>query len=147
MPQYELMYILASQVADDQVPTIADEVKKTITTLGGNVIAEERLGKKKLAYPIKKTRNGHYVVVNFDMPGPAVASLEAKVRTQSASIIRFIIVNLEEHFRRRAKDVVAQAKLPKQLTDEHGNEVGPAPITTEELDTKIEQALTEDVTK
>ena len=88
MPKYELMYILASSVSDDQVPVITEQVKKFVTDFGGTNLEETQLGKKKLAYPIKKTRNGYYVVVSFDMEGTKVNDFDAKIRAPTMSIIR-----------------------------------------------------------
>ena len=158
------MYLLGSHVADDEVPKISQNILKFVEDFGGTEIKETQLGKKKLAYPIGKTRNGHYVVVNFTMDGKKVNELDAKVHTQDSTIIRYLLINLDEHLARTAKDAVAQAKLSKrpQTTDE-----APAPkeetkrefkkekaptaplveINPEELDKKIEEALSEDLTK
>jgi small subunit ribosomal protein S6 len=159
MPQYELMYLLGSHVADDQVSTIADTIRKFVEESGGSEIKEMRLGKKKLAYPIKKTRNGHYVVVNFNMDTKNVSQLDARVRSQGAAIIRYLLVNLEEHFGRLEKDKVEQAKLSRRTPEEMAQKIKEsAPekktkavplldIDSETLDKKIEEALSEDVTK
>ena len=89
MPQYELMYLLGSQVADDQVPAISEQIKKFIGDFGGTDVRETLLGKKKLAYPIKKTRNGHYVVVDFVMEGNKVNELDARIRKTVAFLEGF----------------------------------------------------------
>lgn len=158
MPQYELMYLLGSQVADDQVPTISEQVKKFIGEFGGTDVRETLLGKKKLAYPIKKTRNGHYVVVNFEMDGSKVNALDAKIRTQENAIIRYLLINQEEFLERSKKDKVEQAKLSRRIPPEEAQgsaEQQPAAkkpmpvidLAPEDLDAKIEKALSEDITK
>lgn len=164
MPQYELMYLLGSHVADTEVPAIAEQIKKFVEDFGGSDIREQQLGKKKLAYPIKKTRNGHYVVVNFEMDTKKINDLDAKIRTQNNNIIRYILINIDEHLARLAKDAIIQAKMPVRKQPEAEAEVvekseeksvvekpsKPAPVIEldqEELDKKIEEALNEDVTK
>lgn len=155
MPQYELMYLLGSTVADTDVPAISQQVQKFVADFGGTDIVETQLGKKKLAYPIGKTRNGHYVVVNFTMDARKVGDLDAKIRTQENTIIRYLLINLDEHLERMAKDQIAQSKLPKRiLPPEETAAAKPtkeAPvledINQEDLDKKIEEALTEDLTK
>ncbi|HYF05335.1 MAG TPA: 30S ribosomal protein S6, partial [Patescibacteria group bacterium] len=97
MPKYELMYLLGSHISDDQIPGITESVKKFLGEFGAENVEENQIGKKKLAYPIKKTRNGYYVVVTFDMTGSNINAFEAKVRSQSNNIIRHLIVNLDEH--------------------------------------------------
>jgi small subunit ribosomal protein S6 len=112
MPKYELMYIVASTVSDDQIPAVTDGVLRLIGEVGGTVEREEKLGKKKLAYPIKKTRNGFYDVVVFDMPGAKLGELDTKI-LNTEGIIRHIVVNIEEMLERQAKDLVEQEKMNK----------------------------------
>ena len=156
MPQYELMYLLGSHVADDEVPNISASVLKAAEELGATNIKETQLGKKKLAYPIKKTRNGHYVVVNFEMDAKNINTFDAKIRTQDTNIIRYLIVNLDEHLARLEKDKVEQAKIVRKMpaaetakptTGIQRKKEAPAlvEINEAELDKKIEEALTEDL--
>ncbi len=171
MPRYELMYILASSVSDDQVPATAQEIEQFVTDNGGSDISHEQLGKKKLAYPIKKTRNGHYGVIAFTAEGKGANSLDAKLRTQKATVIRHIIVNIDEHLVRLEKDKEAQAKMnrnrppeaiaadkaeleaasapaPKAEKPVKEKEAKAKPVVTEEvLDEEIEKALNEDIAK
>ncbi len=156
MPKYEMMYIVASSVSDDQIPAVTDGVLKYITELGGTVVKEEKLGKKKLAYPIKKTRNGFYDAVVFEMDGKQVNELDLKLRS-SADIIRHIVVNIEEALVRIQKDAEAQEKMNRSRSErakasgfkgektEQTSE-GKAEISDEKLNQKIEEALSEDLT-
>ena len=166
------MYILASTVSDDQMPEVAGQIVKFVEDFGGSEIQETQLGKKKLAYPIKKTRNGFYGVVDFVMEATKVNALDAKIRTQGNTIIRYILVNMDEHHEHLAKDREVQAKMnhnrPAEMIEKDkqasmGEEVpaskpavkaeaAPAPtpapeLSAAELDIEIEKALTEDVTK
>ena len=158
------MYLLGAHVADDEVPKISAQILKFAEDFGGTEIKESQLGKKKLAYPIGKTRNGHYVVVNFAMDGKDINTFDAKIRTQDQNIIRYLIVNLDEHLARMEKDRIAQSKIVRKgppaevVAAEKAGEAKSAPsakkeapalvdINPEELDKKIEAALTEDLTK
>lgn len=166
MPQYELMYLLGANVADDEVPKISQTILKFAEDFGATEIKETLLGKKKLAYSIGKTRNGHYVVVNFTMDGKNINTFDAKIRTQDASIIRYIIINLDEHLERMEKDRITQSKIVRKgppaevmtpaekmakTPSAESSKKREAPvlleINQEELDKKIEEALTEDLTK
>ncbi len=170
MPQYELMYLLGSHVADDEVPKISASIVKIAEDFGGSEVKETQLGKKKLAYPIGKTRNGHYVVVNFTMDSKNINTFDAKIRTQDANIIRYILINLDEHLERMEKDRIAQSKIVRKGPPEEVVAPVEKPVAKEakaetskkkekkepkivldlnqeELDKKIEEALTEDLTK
>lgn len=168
MPRYELMYLLGSQIADTDIPSVTSSVLKFVEDFGGTDVVEEQLGKKKLAYPIKKTRNGHYVVVTFTMDSQKINQLDARIRTQDQSIIRYLIVNIDEHLARKAKDEALAAKNPRRIPVEEQEEKAPViekkekapkaekkekPVAKLEeldekaLDEKIEAALSEDLTK
>ncbi len=143
MPKYELMYIIGSQISDNDIPEVTGEVKKYIEGKGGIIEKEEELGKKKLAYPIKHQKIGHYVAVNFDAPSDALAEIEHRIRTNQG-IIRHLIINLEEALVRMEKDRKAQAKL--KLVRPKIEEVRAAPARAGrkieiDLDAEIEKAL------
>lgn len=145
MPKYEMMYIVASSVSDDQIPVVTDGVLKFITDLGGSVIKEEKLGKKKLAYPIKKTRNGFYDVVAFEMDGSKVSALDTKMLT-TEGIIRHLTVNIEDALIRIKKDAEAQEKMNRSRSENAKTAEKAKPeITEENIDEKIEEALSEDL--
>ncbi len=153
MPKYELMYIVASTVSDDQIPTVTDGVLNLIKNLGGSIIKQEALGKKKLAYPIKKTRNGFYDLINFEVDSKQINELNTRVLT-SEGVIRHIIVNLEDSIMRQEKDRIAQEKMNKNRAEKseaaeakkvHEPKAAATEITDENLDQKIEEALSEDL--
>ena len=154
MPKYELMYIVASSISDDQIPSVTDGILKLIADNGGTVLKEEKLGKKKLAYPIAKTRNGFYELVNFEFPAKELNALSTKVQN-SEGVIRHIIVNIEEQLERAEKDLAAQEKMNRHRAEKAQGRPIPADngvmakpveaITDENLDAKIEEALREDL--
>jgi len=164
MPQYELMYILAGSISDDQIPEVSAQINQYVADFGGTDIRDNQLGKKKLAYPIKKTKNGFYGVLDFSMDAKKVNDLDAKIRTQDNTIIRYIMVNMDEHLERLSRDREVQTKMNRNRPPEmiNASEESTAPvarttpvkkaepvkeINAEELDKEIEKALTEDITK
>lgn len=158
MPKYELMYILSSAVSDNDVPGIVAEVDKYIVDQGGKLLSSEMLGKKKLAYPIKKTRNGFYVLETFLLDGPKLKEFDNKLLSID-TIIRYMFVNVEEMELRAEKDKKIQEKMrsnrkPQDVPVAEGEAavvVAAQPevkLSETELDQKIEQALeSEDLAK
>lgn len=143
MPKYELMYILSSAVSDEQVPQISSEVDKFITESGGTILTQEMMGKKKLAYPIEKTRNGFYVLQSFNLDPSKVTGLDGKLRSLE-HIIRYIVVSLDEMERRKIKDQELRDKMkPRQRPKpaEAQPAVEEIKLTETELEQKIEKAL------
>jgi small subunit ribosomal protein S6 len=141
MPKYELMYILSSAVSDNDVPAVVSEVDKYISANGGTLLTQEMLGKKKLAYPIKKTRNGFYVVQTFNFEPRKLQEFDNKLRSIEA-IIRYLVINVDEQERRMVKDRDIREKMQANRKQPVAAAVpAAAPITEAELDQKIEKAL------
>jgi len=149
MPKYELMYILSSAVTDNDVPTVATEVDKFLKDNGGTVLTQEMMGKKKLAYPIKKTRNGFYVLETFNLEGRKLQPLDDKLRSMEP-IIRYLVVNIEDQELRAAKDRKIQEKMRATRKPPKVEEIAvpEVKLTESEREQKIEQALeSEDLAK
>lgn len=154
MPRYELMYIISSSISDDQIPATIDGILHLIKADGGSVVREEGLGKKKLAYPIGKTRNGFYDLVTFDLDGVKLNDLSTKIQNFEG-VIRHIIVNTEEATKRMAKDAIAQEKMNRNREQRAKEVADSAPVLTPaeaekasaDIDERIEAALNEDLNK
>ena len=150
MAKYELMYIISNSVADDEVPKITDEVKKYIESNGGVMEKHEELGKKKLAYTVAKTRNAFYVLDNFSAPADKINDIDQRIRTYQ-SIIRYLIINMDEALIRMEKDKVLQSKIkrripPTETKEEAGKPARSSPKTGGpkieiDLDAEIEKAI------
>ncbi len=148
MPKYELMYILSSAVTDNDVPTISREVDQFLTDNGSTILSSEMLGKKKLAYPIKKTRNGFYVLETFNLEGAKLQALDNKLRSMEP-IIRYLVVNVEDMERRAVKDQKVQEKMRASRKPPKVESTTPeVKLSETELEQKIEEALvSEDLAK
>lgn len=172
MTRYELLYIVSSTYTDEETTAIETKVGALITKVGATAESTKRLGKFRLAYPINHQRHGHYVMVLFTAEPQMVAKLEENLRItpevlrhlilradeagsdQKFELIQFVEVNVDtkdDRPRRREKTegkdevkseeikagVAALAEKPVAASEEK--------ISTEELDKKIETALSEDV--
>jgi small subunit ribosomal protein S6 len=89
------MYIVAPETADDDLTRINEAIAQTITGQGGTVANTEHMGRRKLAYPIDKKTEGHYVLLEVEGTGKEILELERRMRVNDA-IIRFITVRVDE---------------------------------------------------
>lgn len=76
MRRYELMLIVRPDVADDKSQAIIDRVTRQITAAGGQIIKVAPWGRRRLAYPIDRFRDGSYHIILFSAPGDALVELE-----------------------------------------------------------------------
>jgi small subunit ribosomal protein S6 len=95
MRPYEVAFIVHPEVDEDGVIALADKVQSWITATGGVVEKVERLGKKRLAYEIRKQRDGHYVLVNAQLAAAGPGEVERNLRL-SEQVMRFMITRIED---------------------------------------------------
>lgn len=95
MRPYELVFIVAPTLEDDGVQAQVESVTNRVVQHGGEVTKVNIWGRRKLAYPIKKFREGHYVVLNMQCPAEAVKEIERDLLI-SENVIRHLVVRLDE---------------------------------------------------
>jgi small subunit ribosomal protein S6 len=92
---YELLFIIAAALENEQKEAVIETVKGIITDGGGEVTQTDVIGLRRLAYPIQKKNEGYYVLVLFDAPAALPAELDRRLRI-SDDVVRHIIVNKNE---------------------------------------------------
>lgn len=91
IPHYELLYLVSNQFSEDEVKPIMEKVNSLVTGNQGEITSDQKLGKKRLAYPIKGFRYGYYNLLEFNMPGKNLAKIDRAMRLMS-EILRQQIV-------------------------------------------------------
>lgn len=91
---YETMYILRSDLGDEQVEQAISKYQNLLQEQGAEEIEIQHRGKRRLAYEIKKQRDGIYVQMNYQAPGTVVAPLERAMRL-SDEVIRYLTIKQE----------------------------------------------------
>lgn len=89
MNQYEIAVLYHPDLEID-LEKAAGKVKKLFTDNGGEVVAEDNWGKRKLAYPIKKNEHAVYVFYTVKLPGESVRKVEATLNITD-EVVRFLI--------------------------------------------------------
>ncbi len=92
---YELVMIISPEVADESVPATVERVQGFIQGRGGEVKEVNPWGRRKLAYPIERHTEGHYVVTQFRLDPQTVIELEGNLKL-SEDVIRHLVVKLGE---------------------------------------------------
>ncbi|MBI3244233.1 MAG: 30S ribosomal protein S6 [Chloroflexi bacterium] len=94
MRNYEVAFIIHPEVDDEGVGALTEKVQGWITSGGGSIEKVERQGRKKLAYEIRKQREGHYVLLYTKMNAGTPLEVERNLRL-TEQIMRFMIVRLD----------------------------------------------------
>ena len=93
MRDYELIVIISPDVAEENISSTIDKVSDFITSRGGAITDVDHWGKRKLAYPINRFREGNYVLSRFKFSPELTAELEANLKI-SEDILRHMLVRL-----------------------------------------------------
>ena len=94
MRNYELAYIIDSELDEQSITAVEERVQGWIEAAGGTITNIDRWGKKRLAYPIQKRNEGYYYFVQIEMPATAGLIIERDMRL-SEQILRFMISSQE----------------------------------------------------
>ncbi|MDR3764063.1 MAG: 30S ribosomal protein S6 [Acidobacteriota bacterium] len=100
--KYEVMFILRPDAADEDVDRLLQTMETNVAATGGKVTGFERMGKRRLAYTVKKFVEGLYILAFVEGPGSVLKELERRLRVQEL-VIKFITVRTDEEEKRLAK--------------------------------------------
>jgi len=128
---YESAVLINATLDDQQIDSILSRIKDLITNNGGQIREIENWGRKRLAYPVEKSKIGYYAIYRFDAPSDIVAKLE-RIYTLEEQILRFVTLKL-------SNDALEQLEKNKALSSANKDEVIP---DTVEVKTQIAEADT-----
>jgi small subunit ribosomal protein S6 len=109
---YEVMFIVRPDTQDEDVDKLIAGFEATVTNGGGTVRSTEKLGRRKLAYTVRKFNEGNYILLTIDADGALVHELERRLRV-SEPVIKFITVRMDEEQKRIDKIKAIRATRKK----------------------------------
>lgn len=96
MSLYEHVFLARQDLSQAQVDALAEAATKIITDNKGKVVKTESWGLRTLTYKIQKNRKAHFVMLDVDASGDAIAELERQTR-MNEDVIRYMTVRVEKH--------------------------------------------------
>ncbi len=93
---YEVTYILRPNLEEADVDARSSAIGEIIKGQRGEVVAIEKLGKKRLAYEINDLREGNYVVMQFRSTGDTSKELERQLKLHE-DVLRALVIHLDKH--------------------------------------------------
>ena len=120
---YELMFIVRPDMTEEDQDKLISTLETAVTSSGGQVKSMEKMGKRRLAYTVRKFHDGLYILLTFEGGGGLVHELERRLRV-SEPVIKFLSVRIDEEQKRldkikAIKDAKRKASAP------------PAPVAAE----------------
>jgi small subunit ribosomal protein S6 len=121
MRRYELMLVLRPDVPDDRSQAVVDRMTRQITGAGGQITKVAPWGRRRLAYPIDRYREGSYHIILFHAPGDALAELEHSLLI-TEEVLRHLVTRDERPVkalrREDGVDETDDTDLPSGLDEE-----------------------------
>ncbi|MEA2608662.1 MAG: small subunit ribosomal protein [Chloroflexota bacterium] len=142
MRRYELMLVVRPDVADDKSQALVDRTTRQIVTAGGQIVKVAPWGRRRLAYPIDRHREGSYHIILFEAPADSIAELEHTLLI-TEEVLRHLVTRVERPTKTSRPDgedeSLDDADLPSgldeddeenraEVIDESESEAAPAAI-------------------
>src|ERR1700747_3484653 len=108
---YELMFIVRPDMTDEDLDKLISTLQSVVPTSGGKVVKVEKMGKRRLAYTVRRFHDGIYVLMVVEGGGPVMHELERRLRV-TEPVIKFLTVRVDEEQKRLAK--IKEVPEPRQ---------------------------------
>jgi small subunit ribosomal protein S6 len=99
---YELMFIVRPDMTEEDQDKLISSLETAVASSGGQVKNVEKMGKRRLAYSVRKFHDGMYILLTFEGGGGLVHELERRLRVNEP-VIKFLSVRIDEEQKRLDK--------------------------------------------
>lgn len=91
---YELTYIVNAVLSDEQIKGVVGRIAEFIKEHGATIVESDEWGTRRLAYPIRKKRNGYYVNLYFEADPGVIVRLERMLEIDD-DILRYLTLKMD----------------------------------------------------
>ena len=123
---YETIFILKPDLPDDETDRIVAQMEGVITSSGGTLRKTDRMGRRRLAYLIRRYREGQYVLLDAECNAATVQELERRLKV-TEPVLKYQTVRVDEDLKRVAKLQAARTKNSARKKPRGGTEAAAAP--------------------
>jgi small subunit ribosomal protein S6 len=96
---YELMFIVRPDMSEEDQDKLISTLETAVTSSGGNVKSMEKMGKRRLAYIVRRFHDGLYMLLTVEGSGGLMHELERRLRV-TEPVIKFLTVRIDEEQKR-----------------------------------------------
>lgn len=146
MKHYELLCIVPGKYTEEETEAIGKKVGETIKKIEGEITATDNLGNNRLAYEIKGSQAGTFLVMEFNAEPARINELDGILKLMS-EVARYQISNKKEKSKEEIeKEKLRQEKMAQKAEAEKTEKAVPAEkVSIEELDKKLGEILSGDI--
>jgi small subunit ribosomal protein S6 len=106
---YEIMFILKPDIPEEESERIISQMESVVTSTGGTLRKTDRMGRRRLAYFVRRYREGQYVLLDAECGVATVQELERRLKV-AEPVLKFQTVRIDEELKRAAKLQAARSK-------------------------------------
>jgi small subunit ribosomal protein S6 len=99
---YELMFIVRPDMVEEEQDKLISTLESAVSSSGGKVRSMERMGKRRLAYTVRRFHDGIYILLTVEGGGALIHELERRLRV-TEPVIKFLTVRIDEEQKRLDK--------------------------------------------
>ena len=99
---YEVMFIVRPDIGDEELEKLVSTLESQVSGAGGTVKSVERMGKRRLAYMVRRFQEGTYILFTVEGGGDAIHEMERRLRV-TEPVIKFLTVRVDKEQARMAK--------------------------------------------
>jgi small subunit ribosomal protein S6 len=104
---YDVLLIVDPQLTDEEVAQLSGRLQESLAALGGEVTGSENWGKRRLAFELRKHREGHYLLFMAQAAPAVVREYERQLRLNE-SVLRFLTTRVVERRKAAAEEAPAE---------------------------------------
>ena len=102
MAKYEMMFIARTDVPEEEIDKLTAQMDSVVSGAGGKTEKIDKMGRRRLAYRVKKQREGFYILFTFEGNGDTVREFERRLKVTD-TVIKFLTVRVDERARAAAE--------------------------------------------
>ena len=137
------MFIVRPDVEEADLDKLIETFSTHVTNGGGEIKSVEKMGRRRLAYTVRKFNDGFYVLLNVAAAGSLITELERRLRVQE-QVIKFITVRMDEEEKRLAKvKAIRDTKVKRSSQPAAPVQQAPAPVAVAEAAAEVETPVAE----
>jgi small subunit ribosomal protein S6 len=129
MRNYEMIFIVRPDVADEEVQKLITQMEGVVASAGGKVEKVEKMGRCRLAYRVHRQREGFYVLFLVQGTGDTVREFERRLKVTD-TVIKYLTIGTDEILKRAEKFKALRAKQEAKRRRGKPAAAPPAPAET-----------------
>ena len=109
MRNYEIIFIVRPDVSDEEVDKLIAQMEGVVGATGGVLEKVEKMGRRRLAYRVRREREGFYVLFQLQGSGDTVREFERRLKVID-TVIKYLTIRIDEDLERAVKFKALRAK-------------------------------------